>query len=337
MTTLAEQMQDERMARVALSMFAEPNDAATGRILAQVGGIETLRLVESDDPAPGLARADTLMWRERLAARITPDLPDRVAETQGGEFGTLIPADEGWPAGLDDLDDLGERAPYLLWTRGARSFLTTALSDRVTISGSRASTSYGEHVTGDLAMGMADEERIVVAGGAYGIEGAAHRAVLAAGGQTIAVLAGGLDRPYPAGHSDLLRQIGDVGLLISELPPGSAPTRHRFIARNRLMAALSGATVVPEAGVRSGSMATVLTARELGRGVGAVPGPVTSAASAGPNELIKQRFASLITQPSDVIALLDADDPPKRGVTRAELGQEFGHRRPEPGAPGRSL
>ena len=334
MATLAEQMQGERMARVALSMFAEPNDAATGRVLAQVGGIETLRLVESDDPVPGLARADALMWRERLSARITPDLPNRVAETQGGEFGTLVPADKEWPAGLDDL---GERAPYLLWTRGATSFLTAALSDRVTITGSRASTSYGAHVTGDLATGMADEERIVVAGGAYGIEGAAHRAVLAAGGQTVAVLAGGLDRPYPAGHSDLLRRIGDVGLLVSELPPGAAPTRHRFIARNRLMAALSGATVIPEAGVRSGSMATVLTARELGRGVGAVPGPVSSAASTGPNELIKQRFASLITQPSDMIALLDADDPPKRGVTRAELGQEFGHRRPEPGAPGRSL
>lgn len=334
MTTLAEQMQDERMARVALSMFAEPNDAATGRILAQVGWIEMLRLVESDDPAPGLARADALMWRERLAARITPDLPDRVAETQGGEFGAVIPADEEWP---DGLDDLGERARYLLWTRGARSFLTTALSDRVTISGSRVSTSYGEHVTVDLATGMADEERIVVAGGAYGIGGAAHRAVLTAGGQTIAVLAGGLDRPYPAGHSDLLRQIGDVGLLISELPPGAAPTRHRFNARNRLMAALSGATVGPEAGVRSGSMTTVLTARWLGRAIGAVAGPVTSAASAGPNELIKQRFASLITQPSDVIALLDADDPPKRGVTPPELEREFGHRRSEPGAPVRSL
>lgn len=334
MATLAEQVQGERMARVALSMIAEPNDAASGHVLARVGGVETLRLIESDDPAPGLARADALMWRERLAARITPDLLGRVAETQGGEFGTLIPSDKDWPAGLDDLRD---RAPYLLWTRGATSFLTTALSDRVTITGSRASTSYGEHVTGDLAAGMADEERIVVTGGAYGIEGAAHRAVLGAGGQPVAVLVGGLDRPYPAGHSDLLRQIGDVGLLVSELPPGAAPTRHRFIARNRLMAALSGATVVPEAGVRSGSMTTVLTARELSRGVGAVPGPVTSAASSGPNELIKQRFASVVTQPSDMIALLDADDASKRGMTRPELGHDLGHRGPEAGAPGRSI
>lgn len=278
MATLAEQVQGERMARIALSMLAEPNDAATGRVLAQVGGIETLRLIESNDPVPGLARADALMWRERLAARITPDLPDRVIETQGGEFGTLIPADKEWPAGLNDL---GERAPYLLWTRGATSFLMAALSDRVTITGSRASTSYGEHVTGDLATGMADEERIVVAGGAYGIEGAAHKSVLAAGGQTIAILENGLDRPYPAGHRELLNRIGDVGLLVSELPPGAAPTRHRFLARNRLLAVPSGVTVIPEAGPRSGSMTTVIASRELGLAAGAVPGPLTRVASAG--------------------------------------------------------
>ncbi len=115
MATLAERMKGERMARVAVSMIAEPNDSTTGRVLAQVGGIETLRLIESDDPVPDLSRADALMWRERLAARVTPDLPDRVADTQGGEFGTLIPADKEWPAGLDDL---GERAPYLLWHAG---------------------------------------------------------------------------------------------------------------------------------------------------------------------------------------------------------------------------
>ena len=291
-------------------------------------------MVGRDDELPGLARADALMWRERLAARITPGLLDQVAQAERHGFGMLIPADKEWPAGLNDL---GDRAPYLLWTRGATSFLTTPLSDRATITGSRASTQYGEHVTGELAMGLADEERVIVAGGAYGIEGAAHKSALAAGGQTIAVLAGGLDRPYPAGHSDLLDRIGDVGLLVSELPPGSAPTKHRFLARNRLLAALSGATVIPEAGPRSGTMTTVIAARDLGRGVGAVPGPVTSVASAGPNELIKQGFASLVTQPSDMIDLLDADPSPGRAATRPEVGREFGHRRSSPGTPGRSL
>jgi DNA processing protein len=111
------------------------------------------------------------------------------------------------------------------------------------------------------------------------------------------------------GHSELLNRLGDVGLLVSEVWPGGVPTRNRFLARNRLMAALSGATVIPEAGVRSGSMTTVLHARSLGRGVGAVLGPVTSAASAGPNEVIRQGLASLVTQSSDVIALLDTDEP----------------------------
>lgn len=333
MATLAEQVQGERMARVALSMIAEPNDPITGRVLAYHGGIETLRLVESDDDVPGLPRADVLMWRERLGARITPDLPDQIAQAERLGFGILIPADKEWPAGLNDL---GERVPYLLWTRGASSFLTTALSDRVTVTGSRAATSYGEHVAGELAAGMADEERIVVAGGAYGIEGAAHRAVLAAGGQTIAVLAGSVDRPYPAGHSDLLRRVGDAGLLVSEVPPGAAPTRPRFIARNRVMAALSGATVIPEASVRSGSMTTVLAARDLDRGVGAVPGPVTSAASSGTNQLIRHGQAKLVTQPSDVIALLDADAP-GHPISGSEVGRDFGQRRPSPGTPGRSI
>lgn len=237
MATLAERVQGERAARIALSMIAEPDDPTTGYVLARHGGVETLRLIESDDEVPGLARADVLMWRERLTARVTPGLLDQMAQAKRHGFGTLIPADKEWPPGLNDL---GERAPYLLWTRGAVSFLTTALGDRATITGARAATAYGEQVAGELATGLADEERVVVSGGAYGIEGAAHKSVLAASGQTIAVLAGGLDRPYPAGHSELLNRIGDVGLLVSELPPGAAPTRHRFLARNRLLAALSG-------------------------------------------------------------------------------------------------
>ncbi|MBS1698405.1 MAG: DNA-protecting protein DprA [Actinobacteria bacterium] len=333
MATLAEQVQGERVARIALSMIAEPNDPTTGYVLAHHGGVETLRLIESDDDVPGLARADVLMWRERLATRITPTLPDHLAKATERGFGILIPADKEWPTALNDL---GDRAPYLLWTRGAGSFLTGAVSDRVTITGARASSAYGEQVTAELAMGLADEERTVVAGGAYGIEGAAHKSVLAAAGHTIAVLPSGLDRLYPAGHTDLLNRIGDVGLLVSEVPPGSVPTKHRFEARNRLMAALSGAAVIPEAGIRSGSRITVHYARNLGRGIGAVPGPVTSATSATPNDLIKQGLASLVTQADDVIALLDAEPVHVRAATRIEVGQEFSRRQP-PATPGRSL
>lgn len=169
---------------------------------------------------------------------------------------------------------------------------------------------------------------MVIAGGAYGIDSAAHRGVLAAGGQTIAVLATGLDRRYPAAHTELLDRIGDTGLLVSELPPGTTPTRERFISRSRLMAALSGGVVIPEAGVRSGSLATVRAAHDLGRSIGAVPGPVTSAVSNGPNQLIKQGAASVVSQASDVIALLDADERADRSVTRSVIGRDFRHATP---------
>lgn len=178
---------------------------------------------------------------------------------------------------------------------------------------------------------------MVIAGGAYGIDNAAHRGVLVAGGQTIAVLATGLDRRYPAAHTELLDRIGDTGLLVSELPPGVAPTRDRFIARNRLMAALSGGVVIPEAGMHSGSIAAVRTAHHLGRGIGAVPGPVTSAASGGPNELVKQGIASVVTQASDVIALLDGAESPGGSLMRSAVGREFGGYRSAPGGSGRSI
>lgn len=334
MATLAEQVQGERMARIVLSMIAEPDDTTTGYVLGRHGGVATLSLVESDHDVTGLGRADVLLWRERLRQRIAPGLLERVAEAEQHGFGTLIPADREWPVGLDGL---GDRAPYVLWTKGASSFLTAALSDRVTITGARASSHYGEHVTTELATGLTDEERVVIAGGAFGIEGAAHRGVLGAAGHTIAVLATGVDRRYPAAHTELLDRIGDSGLLVSELPPGAMPTKDRFQARNRLMAALSGAVVIPEAGPRSGSMRTVHNAQSLGRRIGAVPGPVTSVVSTGPNELIKQGLAAVVTQASDVIVLLDADETTSQSTMRAQVRHQLGSHRPSPGVSGRSI
>ncbi|WP_271396295.1 DNA-processing protein DprA [Neomicrococcus lactis] len=191
--------------------------------------------------------------------------------------------------------------PYVLWTRGTTSFLARPLSDLVTITGARASTSYGEHVARQLASDLTNAERLVVAGGAYGIEGAAHRAALASGGDTIAVMANGVDRPYPVGHRELLERAADLGLMVSEVPPGAVPTRHRFLARARLMAALSAATVVVEAGARSGSMKVAQFAHDLGRNVRAVPGPVTSATSVGPHRLVREGNATLVTCAEDVL------------------------------------
>ena len=180
--------------------------------------------------------------------------------------------------------------------------LARPLSDLVTITGARAATSYGEHVAAKLASDLANTERVVVAGGAYGIEGAAHRAALASGGDTIAVMANGVDRMYPMGHRELLERVANLGLMVSEVPPGAVPTRHRFIARARLMAALSATTVVVEAGVRSGSMTVARRAHELGRTVGAVPGPVTSATSTGPHHLLQDGLTRLVTESADLVS-----------------------------------
>lgn len=291
MSSLSEIAGDERTARMVLSMVVEPDDAVTGRLLATVGGVETLRLAESDSPVPGLGDADAQVWRGHFATPGIDSLDERLLQARRTELGVLIPGDDDGPGSLGDL---GERAPYALWTRGASSFLARPLTNLVTLTGARAATSYGEHVAGTLASDLAAVARIVVAGGAYGMEGAAHRAALAAGGDTIAVLANGVDRAYPAGHSELLGRVADVGLLVSEVAPGATPTRHRFIARARLMAALSAATVVVEAGARSGSMKVAQEAHQLGRSLCAVPGPVTSATSVGPHRLLHSGEARLV-------------------------------------------
>lgn len=297
MSSLSEVAGDERTARMVLSMLVEPDDAVTGRLLATVSGVETLRLAESDGPLPGLSEIDAHVWRGHFATSGIDALDDRLLQARRTGLGVLMPGDDEWPRSLGEL---GERTPYVLWTRGASSFLARPLADLVTLTGARASTSYGEHVAGTLASDLAAAERIVVAGGAYGIEGAAHRAALATGGDTIAVLANGVDRAYPAGHSELLGRVADVGLLVSEVAPGATPTRHRFIARARLMAALSAATVVVEASARSGSMKVAHNAHQLGRAVGAVPGPVTSATSVGPHRLLRSGEARLVADSTDL-------------------------------------
>jgi DNA processing protein len=171
------------------------------------------------------------------------------------------------------------------------------------IVGTRAATAYGEHVAAELSAGLVERDVAVVSGGAYGVDGAAHRAALAAEGITVAVLAGGLDVLYPAGHSALLHRISQEGLVVSEYPPGVRPARHRFLTRNRLVAALSGATVVVEAALRSGAASTAAWARALGRVVCAVPGPITSTASAGCHALVRSG-AELVTRADEIVEIV---------------------------------
>jgi DNA processing protein len=187
------------------------------------------------------------------------------------------------------------------------------LGRSIALVGARAATGYGEHVAMESAAGLGARGFAIVSGGAYGIDGAAHRAALAGGHPTIAFLAGGVDRLYPAGHSDLLRRVADTGALIGELPCGSTPTRWRFLMRNRLIAAVSNATVVVEAGHRSGSLNTAGHASQMGRPLGAVPGPVTSPASAGCHRLIREYAATCVTTVDEMAELagpLTADPSP---------------------------
>jgi DNA processing protein len=196
----------------------------------------------------------------------------------------------------------------------------------VAVVGSRSATTYGADVAAELAGVLARESWTVVSGAAVGIDQAAHRGALANRGPTVAVLACGADRAYPSAHRSLIDYIADVGLVVSEAPPGGAPTRIRFLARNRVIAALSRGAVVVEAAVRSGALNTASWASGLGRVVMGVPGPVTSAPSTGVHQLIRTRDALLVTSGEEVleavgpIGALALPDPREPEGPRDRLG-----------------
>ncbi|MCD2497154.1 DNA-processing protein DprA [Microbacterium nymphoidis] len=304
---------DEAHARVSWSQIIEPGDADAGVLIDRHGAREAWSLVRrgaaaltAEAPAGEAAR-----WR-KAAARWSPRLTGVDVDRQwvrarrcGATL--LLPGDPEWPVGLDDLQ---ESRPVLLWVRGDTDALATA--PLVAIVGARAATGYGEHITAEIAGELAARGIAIVSGAAYGIDGAAHRATLACDGTTVAVLAGGADRVYPAGHAALIADISRAGAVVSEVPLGSEPTKWRFLARNRLIAAMTDATLVVEAGWRSGSLNTAGHAAALGRPLGAVPGPVTSAASSGCHRLLREYDAVCITGADDVVELLPgaAASPP---------------------------
>lgn len=239
-------------------------------------------------------------WAPRLDG-LDPRRELRVLDRLDGTL--VVPGDPGWPPGLDDL---GTVRPLALWVRGEPDLARLAARS-VAVVGARACTDYGRHVTGEIASGLAGRGFTVVSGGAYGIDASAHRAALVSGGPTVAFLAGGVDRFYPAGNTDLLRAVAESGgAVVSEVPPGSVPSRVRFLLRNRLIAAFAGATVVVEAAWRSGSLSTATRASELSRPVGAVPGPVTSMASTGCHRLLRDGAAVCVTDAAEVAELAGA-------------------------------
>ncbi len=196
--------------------------------------------------------------------------------------------------------------------------------------GARASSSYGEHVAAELASGLSDNGITVVSGGAYGIDAAAHRGALVGSGVTVAVLACGVDVSYPKRNSALFSRIVEEGLVVSELPPGCSPTKLRFLARNRLIAAGTLGTVVIEAAVRSGALNSAGWAEQCGRAVLAVPGPITSRMSEGAHLLVRERDAVLVTNVADIVeAISPLGDPAHAVPPRPEEPD----RRPPPRPP----
>jgi DNA processing protein len=295
----------ETYARAVWNVIVEPGDGAAGALIAAVGPVDALRVAAepSDD--------DWAASRARWAPRLRPDAVRGAldgARRAGARL--VVPGDPAWPSRVDHL---GVHAPVALWMRGSAE---DQRAPAVAIVGARAATPYGEGVTADLSAELGASGITIVSGAAYGIDGAAHRAALSTGARTVAFLAGGVDRAYPRGHEGLLDRIADTGAVWSETPCGASPTKWRFLSRNRLIAAMADAVVVVEAGWRSGSLNTAAHAATLGRALGAVPGPITSAASAGCHRILREYGGACVTSAQDVREMIGfAPEPEVRTVS----------------------
>ncbi|MBO0801982.1 MAG: DNA-processing protein DprA [Nocardiopsaceae bacterium] len=294
---------DERLARASLTYLAEPSDERLGALVQAHGAAPVLAAIMAGrlpgppppaGPARDAARKALKRWETRLG-----ELPTAGKLEQLCRRGIRLacPGDPEWPTRLDDL---GAARPYALWLRGVADLRFSCLRS-VSIVGSRAATAYGSYVACEIAASIAERGWTVISGAAYGVDGAAHSGALGAEGVTVAVLACGVDMPYPAGHKDLLDAIAENGVVVSEWPPGRNPSRLRFLVRNRVIAALSTGTLVVEAGERSGALNTARHARDLGRELLAVPGPITSEQSRGCHRIIRDWGGALVTSAEDVL------------------------------------
>jgi DNA processing protein len=310
-------LSDEAYARAALTYLAEPTDRWLVQLLRIHGAAVTLAAIKSgrllgtaglvgntggQGNGTGLPRAKAHeaikaameRWRTRL-----PELPapEQVLAFGGSGIRIVCPDDPEWPG---QLADLGDDQPYALWLRGNADLRFSCLRS-VAIVGSRAATAYGSYVAAEFAASVAARGLAVVSGGAFGVDAAAHRGALAADGVTVAVLACGVDVPYPTAHAELFDAIAAQGVLVSEWPPGTHVSRLRFLIRNRMIAALATGTLVVEAGERSGAVNTARFARDLSRRLMAVPGPITSDLSAGCHQVIRGWQGMLVTSAAEVI------------------------------------
>lgn len=284
---------DELLARIALAVVEAPN-AADPSEPQGVAATDILDRLDAGQPPSGVSR-DRVKYRfeGRRARTVATEIFTRTHEA-GARI--VVPGDEEWPTRLGDLARLPDAMPpWCLWLRGP-AHLARATEQSVTIVGARCCTPYGRTVASELAFQAASCGWSVASGGAYGIDVAAHRAVLLADtAPTIAVVACGVDQYYPSGHREVFDQIAQTGLIVSQYPAGFAPQRHRFLVRNQILAALTRGTVVVEAAVRSGAKHCLGQAAAMDRYVAGVPGPVTSAYSRGVHQVLRDQHARVVT------------------------------------------
>ena len=289
---MSEMCEEESHQRMALSFALEPGHQYWSRQIAEFG-VRTiyehlyLGVYDNERFARVISKVKAFNCDEALNAAL--------------EASSLYitPSDPLWPVQLNDLD----APPIGMYVKGN----VEALKNRsIAIVGSRNPTPYGTRIAGDFAAGFVDREWDIVSGGAYGIDSAAHRGALVAEGRTIAVIASGIDTPYPSGNSRLFDEICENGAIICEVAPGVPALPHRFLTRNRIIAALSQSTLVVEAAFRSGSLRTARDAAQLLRPVMAIPGPINSPSSEGCHRLIGERAAELVTSVADACELISA-------------------------------
>jgi len=287
----------DRRARIMLSCAMDGGDLAVADLVQNLGAEGAwAKIIEGALGEPAAERA----------SRVSMEIVEPLAQAAAMRF--IVPGDDEWPDGLDDLrhaESIQRRGgvPLGLWLRGT-GHLAHLMQRSVAIVGSRAATAYGNGIATDLAADLVEQGVTVVSGGAFGIDVAAHRGALAAGGPTVCVLANGVDVAYPPAHAAIFDTLAKDQLLVSELPPGAHPTRVRFLARNRLIAAMSLGTVVVEAALRSGARNTASWALGCGRPLMAVPGSVYSRASAATHLMIRNGQAVLVTSAAEVLELI---------------------------------
>ena len=297
--------EDPREALMLLSSIVEPGDGDLDDLLEEVGPVGAVERIWSGDVPDRLERLTC------ATVACTPDPARRAADlasaTAHAGARVLVPGDADWPEQLRDLmlvcdaDDPHLRPPRCLWVRGEAS-LDEVCRRSVSIVGARTASEYGQHLADDLAADLAEAGWTIVSGGAFGIDRAAHLGSIARGGPTVSVVASGVEEPYPLANRSMFDLVVECGLLVSEWPPGASPMRHRFLTRNRVIAALSAGTVVVEAGARSGARNTARHAAELGRVLMFTPGPVTSSHSVGVHQLARGPWeARLVTRAAEVI------------------------------------